>query len=871
MRHLFRASSIHSMRSFSPLIGLNGRGQTTSTQGSRRRAAILGAVWVTLIVGSGCQAPKPDSCALTCEVEKDQCPDGLVCRTGFCVDKSFEGACGSSGGTSAGGSSAEAGAGGQTTTEPSNVGGSSETGGTSSLGGSGGTSSIGGESSSGGATVGSTTVGGSSAATGGVGTTLGTAGTGGTVSEGGSSSTGGTQSGVGGTSGQGTVVVPSITTETLKVRCLGEVVDEPLTATGCSASELEWKATIPDGLGITLSASGNLSGVLKKKGSYTIEVNVRNKVTNSAYATKNLTLTVNGESSTACPTIKVKGQLSAALAPAACEKWDYSAEFEVTGGSPLYAWTAINPPAGLTFDALSYVLSGHPTAGGTTTLRVTDGTGRIIQRDFEIPLRKKCWFGYISDQTGANRMHLFDPLLKTRLDRPTSNDASLSVADFKFSPDGKFVAYRVKGASNDYKLWLWQAPGWVAEQEVPLSGSVTHYEWSKDSGVLAAAIKTTDDTLLGGVKVTAVPDVATAGPIQGLSILTPVSAPVDSDITWYGDDTNQYVAFHSEWMASPSDRMTGSATLGLRGFENVLSNPEVQYTEWVSLQPSPDGYFVSDEIYGLLNYNQNGGTSPILHGNEAVAPSGKYTALSDGTKLELYRAFDESGMPGTSAVASANECANLLTWSKRQERLVCVGTSENSLWSHTLDSLGTSFASAPVSDSSAYTSGVWNGYRRSISSSGNWLALTTPDHVYMASLAGNAPQVLWPYAFLSGSVGTNVSFAPAEDLVVVQRDKALWLFNVSAIGTGNQFLGEVSDSVAPCQEEWLSSPTWCGSDTQTENLVWSPDSRLVALVQGTQELIIQDLRLWPTASKMTTISVATNCGLGCIGGIRFQP
>jgi hypothetical protein len=656
------------------------------------------------------------------------------------------------------------------------------------------------------------------------------------------------------------------------------VVDEPLTATGCSASELEWKATIPAGLGITLSAGGNLSGVLKKTGSFTIEVNVRNRVTNSAYATKNLSLTVNGKSSTACPTIRVKGQPSAALAPSACEAWDYSAEFEVTGGSPLYAWSAINPPAGLTFDALSYVLSGHPTAGGTTTLRVTDGTGRIIQRDFEIPLRKKCWFGYVSDETGANRMHLFDPLLKTRLDRPTSNDASLSVADFKFSPDGKFVAYRVKGEDGNYKLALWQAPKWDRDYAFSFGNSVTHYEWSKDSGVLAVAYTTDDDTLLGGVKVTDVPDESPAGLIQGHSLLAPVSAPLDSEITWYGDETEKYVAFHSLENPGYPQRVIYYAQYLVSGFSDWDYADMSAYSEPLFIYPGlSTGLYVTQGVGTVLKYFPNDMSDTVLHGSDAVSPSGAYTASAKDGRLQLFHAYDTSFGTNVSPWKTGEGCGQILGWATTKERIACLdpgdpnNPNDSTVRIFTLGVGGISLGSEAVTNSQPYVSDSWSTSRRLFSPSGDWLALTTRARLYLGYFGSGVSSVVWTNELPETASAMEMAFSPDEDLLGLQSGQDLYLFEPQELGNVKVPIGQLSGTASACQEERLATPTWCGSDRANRQFVWSPRSDSIAFVNSSGALRIEDLRIRPIVPVVGGVDATLHCVDTCVGGFRFQP
>jgi hypothetical protein len=667
--------------------------------------------------------------------------------------------------------------------------------------------------------------------------------------------------------------VPSITTSSLTARCLGEKFEEQLVATAANATDLEWTAVLPSDLGITLSASGVLSGILKKTGEFNLEFSARNKTTGCVSTKKILALTVNGESSTNCPTIKVKGQPSVMPAPGGCEAWPYSAEFEVTGGISGPAWGALNKPPGLTFDPDTRILSGNPTASGTLTLQVTDTNKRVYLRDFEIPLRNKCWFGYVSDESGANRLHLFDPLLKTRLQRPVSNSPDLSVADFKFSPDGKFVAYRVKDASNNYALWLWQAPGWVAEKEIPFGGSVTHYEWSKNSGVLAVAIKTSDDTLLGGVDVTAVPAAATAGPIQGHRVLTSVSAPVDSELTWFGPTQSEYVAFHTLLKPGYSFRVAGNATLNASGFTDAKIITSFEYSAGLYILDGNDGFYVGDSTEELLVYNKLGSTSSAWHGNDAVSPSTTYTSVAVDAALKVFRATDDSVTTEEPAYAEASNCSSILSWTGLKETIVCVGSDLNSIWRHTLsESLPVpNFTSSKVVDNGEFLAVDWSGFKRLSSRRGEWLALANKTSLVLVDLAAAVPQVRWSAPLSDSSIATSMNFSPSDSLVVVQRGKNLLIFNVSDPFSLPNEIGSLRDDPENCQESWLSAGDWCGSAQVNRNVAWSPDSQLLAYVRETYGLVIQDLRYWLNVSQNTIIRVATNCDDACRRGMQFQP
>jgi len=98
---------------------------------------------------------------------------------------------------------------------------------------------------------------------------------------------------------------------------------------------------------------------------------------------------------------------------------------------------------------------------------------------------------------------------------PSSTTETAAVTDFKFSPDGKVVAYRL----DDGRLALALAPAWQ-EQAVDLDGPVTRYAWSPNSSVLAIAYTSGGTTWLGGVRVAPASGSFTDGGAGGASSTT---------------------------------------------------------------------------------------------------------------------------------------------------------------------------------------------------------------------------------------------------------------------------------------------------------------------------------------------------------------
>jgi hypothetical protein len=490
-----------------------------------------------------------------------------------------------------------------------------------------------------------------------------------------------------------------------------------------------------------------------------------------------------------------------------------------------------------------------------------------VQRSFAVPLREKCWFGYISSESGGPRLYLFDPLLGARLQRPTSNSTDSAVVDFKFSPDGKFVAYRVKDEADNYALWLWQAPGWDHEQQLNLGGSVTQYAWSNNGKVLATAISSSTGTLLGGVSVAGVPDNETFDGIQGLYELQPVAAPVDSEITWYGNDG--YVGFHSLFKRGYAFDIITHAQYGQRGFENVFSRTGDTYSHELRLYPNATGFFVMDPTDYLLDFVGITSDVAVFHGNVAIAPIAPYVALSSNNELEVYRATDDTDMPAVPPRAAAKGCDAILGWAAMQARIACIDETAGIANLYSLDLEGRAAASAPIQGTEAYVGGTWHGHRRLVSPSGNWAVVSNGTDVYMASIGVFAPAVIWTYALGSATEPVDFTFSPNEKLLVMRRASSARIFVTDSNGHGVD-LEPGSSTAQNCQDDYLFGADWCGKPATALLPTWSSDSSLVAYVLNDHQLVARDVR---TIEHGVTepVEITSTCGSECIGTGLFQP
>jgi hypothetical protein len=156
-----------------------------------------------------------------------------------------------------------------------------------------------------------------------------------------------------------------------------------------------------------------------------------------------------------------------------------------------------------------------------------------------------------------------------------------------------------------------------------------------------------------------------------------------------------------------------------------------------------------------------------------------------------------------------------------------------------------------------------------MSQSANWLALTTAERLYMASLE-RTPQFTWSTTIANGG-GTRLAFSPDELLLAVQRGNRLWLYNVPGAADSGIALGTLGTEPAACGATSLAIPKWCGSSRGEPAWRWSTDSRAIALVTASGNLAIDDLRLWQSRQEIFETIVTPNCSGACAAQFQFQP
>lgn len=174
-----------------------------------------------------------------------------------------------------------------------------------------------------------------------------------------------------------TVVSPlSVATKSLPAAAVGSAYSQSLSATGGLAPYTWTKVSGSLPTGLSLSASGAITGTPAATGDSDFTVNVTDADGRTASAM--LTIITVG-SDVAVTTVSL---------PAGTTGSAYSATLTAGGGSTPYTWAVKvgTLPTGLSLDAGSGAITGTPTAAGTSnfTVEVTDGTANTATRALSI-------------------------------------------------------------------------------------------------------------------------------------------------------------------------------------------------------------------------------------------------------------------------------------------------------------------------------------------------------------------------------------------------------------------------------------------------------------------------------------------------------
>jgi hypothetical protein len=325
----------------------------------------------------------------------------------------------------------------------------------------------------------------------------------------------------------------------------------------------------------------------------------------------------------------------------------------------------------------------------------------------------------------------------------------------------------------------------------------------------------------------------------------------------------------------------------------------------VVLQPTDQGFFMITggppfTIFAPLTGDQQS----VTHWSSAlVSPSGKYSALLDGSPLlQILTAADGYFGAPAAVAAEGDECPMPLAWAKGAERIACLADVANAgsatthgevrifdikessevLEMSTLadfcndDVSQVSVAAcATMREGYGYGTAQAAGAARAFSASGRWFAFASVfdgrTFLYTADL-DDRPITLKTSKYFDElatlRAPTRLAFSPDEHLLLFQRSGTLRLHDLRT-GYTTDSLSDALAKGEKCSDDFAAMPnSYCGDSTHQTALPWSSDSRAFAF-RTPGALTVVDAT--DSALLLTKPIAALDCATQCAGQFAFQP
>jgi len=586
-----------------------------------------------------------------------------------------------------------------------------------------------------------------------------------------------------------------------------------------------------------------------------------------------------------------------------CAGKPYRSTLMVTGGRPPYRWRvesaldgwsiSVNPD-----DSSVAVLRAieAPLGKSTVTVRATSSNGLEARITYVTHAREACWFAYTStDVSDGQKLALLDPLAEEAAPAQLSHNSA--VYDFRFSPDGRYLAYRY-GADSQFKhgrhLALVNLTT-LAEQELPFGeDAVTAYAWAPDSSVLAAGFVAADKKYVSGARL------PSAGSSGSPTMLSAAASYVEEELFWVG---NGFVAYSAELLPDPANpgeflpnpdhrRAFSFLELGAGGFASANFTVE-NFSPDVVSRPASDGFWVSDGTLTIFYPVPGGSAQSATHLEPVlIAPNGRSSASFFDGPLEVFAAA--SGYPIVLAAPKPDEdCGKVLAWSGK-DQIACV-TDVDAVASSShgevrffdlvpgndvlqMSSLG-GFCEGDVSvvtpDSCSsqtnrygYTEALAQGAPRGFSRAGNWFAFTRSSgddsYLYWVNV-GIAPLTL--HSLPLRGAPKRLAFSPDEQKLAIQSGVELTIQDLNGAHARLDADGGVR-SVESCSEQFPTAPAnYCGDTERVAPFKWASDSGALAYLSA------DSLRVAAVHDGFATrLNTTRLCEKAlCSGDFAFQP
>lgn len=674
---------------------------------------------------------------------------------------------------------------------------------------------------------------------------------------------------------------PEVSLERLPAICEGEGYGAWLAASGGEPDAYVWSAQpVPgeDGAAPTLEELGLrvegswLTGELvagRDEAPLRVLVDVRDAHCQSSAV--ELELEVIPSDSDECPTIELVDPPGVDALPPPCLGSFYSEALTVAGGQEPYLWSEVSTPPGLYFDADTATLQGIAEGDGVLTVEVTDADAHTVQKSYPVEARDRCWLAFVASEPAPAHLELIDGRLVER--QPAARRAlpeqrgTEPVVDFQFSPDGRFVAYRLAAGPGALRLELGRLSN-GRSHAIVTDGTVTAYAWSSDASTLAIAFEAAGQSFLGGVDVSAAdatsldPDV----PLGAIRSLAAVAAPpVDSALAWYAQGRLAFLGGTGRRLVTTAlqpDRFAPSSQRG--GFSGAAR-----------LLPGPGGVFVAEPATGLHEFFPDGVAPSTPHADGSViSASGAFAGLARDGAVQIFRP-ERASSPAGSPSFAASGCNTLLAWASQRERIACAddsGGEDRVAWFE-ISAAGDAIT-ALGSISGAFPGAEQAGRRRSLSASGRWFAFSTRDDVYVVRTQPGAPrlQTALPVSAL-GAAPSVLSFSPDESFLAIGAANTLGLIDLEQGAASYVVLSPSAVFDEFCSERFVDGDAaWCGSASREPDVSWASASDLIAFRSSLGTLQLIDLSRASEGRIGAPLSPDA-CSEGCSSSssARFQP
>lgn len=663
---------------------------------------------------------------------------------------------------------------------------------------------------------------------------------------------------------------PSIDTSALPALCAGAGYRAPLDGWGGDADTWVWSARLVaddtrslEQLGVKVVGS-SLSGVSipedLEPGTVQLQLGLSDAYCDADDVELDLELaTLDAE---ACPSIAIAGRASGPLPPP-CRGNRYTEVPRVEGGVPPFTWTELASPPGLYFDADTGVIDGVPSEDGELALAVTDGGGRTVEAFYDVSVRDHCWLAYVAGGVPPARLTLVDPrLLERQPDnarREFPGSGTAAVQDYRFSPDGRFIAYRSGLAADALGVELVRVVD-GATAAVVLPEPAGEYAWSLDSAILFVATGA-DERVLRVIDVSGLGD--RENELAGAALLGARSIPTPaSPLSAFGDRS---LAFLTSDAGAPA--RTRLVTLGVQG--SAVAPPstrdELDFSSSARVEGALAGALVTDPGTGLASFFPADGSAPASHADTLTSSSSTLVARAGAGTLSLFDAANASA-----PLFEAAGCTRLLARATGGERFACAS-----------ERPGLAFFELRPSGLATWTargepaSIDLLGARRVFSPGGRWFASPDAGGLSVWSLEPSGPRraAAVPSAVL-GAAASTLSFSPDEGHLIIGAGNRLQMLELESPEASLLELGTSALLDDACSERAIDGiEQWCGSDSSLSVLRWAPGSDAVALRSVLGTLVVIDTSGANDARIGRALAPDADCDEACVSSTsaRFQP